>query len=89
MFEGYYAERVLRDRERETGRILLLRSMERTAGPGPERAVLSADWSGWNWRQARSVLGTVVLALGVSVGLPSSIQGLAWILGQILELLSR
>ncbi len=89
MFEGYYAERMVRDRVRERARALALTGKSRTASPGEERAVLTADWSGWSWRRAASVLGTVAVALAASAALPASIQGLAWGLREILVLLGR
>jgi hypothetical protein len=89
MFEGYYAERMVRDRARERARALAFTGRIHMANPGEERAVLTADWSGWSWRRAASVLGTVAVALAASAALPASIQGLAWGLREILELLSR
>ncbi|OGB93421.1 MAG: hypothetical protein A3H39_13495 [candidate division NC10 bacterium RIFCSPLOWO2_02_FULL_66_22] len=89
MFEGYYAERVVRDRAHERARDLALTGGSRTASPGEERAVLATDWRGWSWRRAGSVLGTVAVALAASAALPASIQGLAWGLREILELLGR
>ncbi|MBI2116423.1 MAG: hypothetical protein HYT85_15265 [candidate division NC10 bacterium] len=89
MFEGYYAERVVRDRAHERARDLALTGGSRTASQGEERAVLTADWSGWSWRRAGSVLGTVAVAFVASAALPASIQGLAWGLRGILELLVR
>lgn len=89
MFEGNYDERVVRDRARERARDLALKGGRRTADPGEERAVLTADCRGWSWRRARSVLGTVAAALAASAALPASIQGLAWGLREILELLVR
>ncbi len=89
MFEGYYAERVVRDRARETARFLALKGANRMASLADERAVLTSGWSGWSWRRAGSVLGTVVGALVVSMALPASIQGLAWGLREILGLMAR
>jgi len=88
MFEGYYAEHVIRDRGRERAREL---AMPRSGvpSPGEERAVLSADWSGWSWRRARAVLGAVGVALVASVALPASLQGTAWGLREILDLVIR
>ena len=54
MFEGYYAERVVRDRAHERARDLALTGGSRTASPGEERAVLATDWRGWSWRRAAS-----------------------------------
>lgn len=88
MFEGYYAEHVIRDRGRERAREL---AMPRSGvpSPGEERAVLSADWSGWSWRRARAVLGAVGVALVASVALPASLQGAASALREILDLVIR
>ncbi len=91
MFEGYYVEHVIRNRERERARALALNLnwMERGASPGEDRAVLSTDWSGWSWRRARAVLGTVGVALVASLALPASVQGVAWGLRGMLELMVR
>ncbi len=56
MFEGYYAAHVVRDRDRERAQDLALNRMERVPSVGEQRAVLSADWSGWSWGRARAVL---------------------------------
>lgn len=53
---------------------------------GEERAVLSTGWGGWSWGRARAVLATVGLALVAAVALPASLQGVAWGLREILEL---
>ncbi len=89
MFEGNYAEHVVRNRERERTRVRAVNSLMRVEVPEGERVVLSTGWSGWNWRRARAVLGTVGMALVVSVALPASLQGLAWGLREILVLMSR
>ncbi len=89
MFEGYYAEHVIRNRERERARALTMHWMEHVASSEGERVVLSTDWSGWSWQRAGAVLGTVAAALAVSVALPVSVQGLAWGLREILGLMSR
>jgi hypothetical protein len=89
MFEGYYAEHVVRNRERERTRIQAVNSLMRVEVPEAERMVLSTGWSGWSWRRARAVLGTVGMALVASVVLPLSLQGLAWGLREALLLLSR
>ena len=89
MFEGYYAEQVVRNRERERTRAQAVNSLMRVGVPEGERVVLSAGWSGWSWRRARAVLGTVGMALVASVGLPASLQGLAWGLREVLVLMSR
>lgn len=89
MFEGYYAEHVIRTRERERARGLALKGMLRLQVPDEERAVLSTDWSGWSWRRTGTVLGTVGMALVASVALPLSLQGLAWGLREALMLMSR
>jgi hypothetical protein len=59
------------------------------AHPAEERAVLSADWQGWSWRRARAILGMVGVALAASVALPASLQGVAWGLREILDLVLR
>jgi hypothetical protein len=56
---------------------------------GEERAILSSNWSGWSWRRARAVLAVVALAFVASVALPASLQGAAWGLREILDLLIR
>lgn len=91
MFEGYYAEQVIRSRERERARALAMNMnwMKPGASPGEDRAVLSTDWSGWSWRRARAVLGTVGVAFMASVALPASVQGVAWGLRGMLELIAR
>jgi hypothetical protein len=89
MFEGYHAEHVVRNRERERTRVQALNCLLRVAVPEAERMVLSTGWSGWNWRRARAVLGTVGMALVASVALPASLQGLAWGLREVLMLISR
>jgi hypothetical protein len=89
MFQGYYAEHVVRDRERGRARRLTLGSMMSMEGTGEGRPVLSTGWSGWSWRRLRSVVGTVAMALVASVALPASIQGLAWGLRELLGLLGR
>ena len=89
MFQRYYAEQVIRDGERATARVLAWKTMNRRAGPEEERPVLSADWRGWNLRRAGAVLGTVAVALAASVALPASLQGLAWGLREVLEIVSR
>ena len=89
MFEGYYAEHVVRNRERERTRVRTVNSLMRVEVPEGERVVLSTGWSGWSWRRARAVLGTVGMALVVSVVLPASLQGLAWGLREVLVLMSR
>lgn len=89
MFEGYYAEQVIRDRHRERARELALPRSGGLPSPGEERAVLSPDWSGWSWRRARAVLGAVGVALVASVALPASLQGAAWGLREILDLVIR
>lgn len=89
MFQRYYAEQVIRDREREAARLLAWKTMNRAAALEEERPVLSADWRGWSLRRAGAVLGTVGMALAASVALPASLQGLAWGLREILEIVSR
>jgi hypothetical protein len=89
MFEGYYAEHVVRNQERERTRVQAVNSLMRVEVPEGGRAVLSTGWSGWSWRRARAVLGTVGMALVASVALPASLQGLAWGLREILVLISR
>ncbi len=89
MFEEYYAEHVIRHRDRERARALALKRMQRLPSVGEERAVLSTDWSGWSWRRARAVLATVGVALVAAVALPASLQGAAWGLREILELVTR
>ena len=89
MFEGYYAEHVVRNRERERTRVRTVNSLMRVEVPEGERVVLSTGWSGWSWRRARAVLGTVGMALVVSVVLPASLQGLAWGLREVLVLMGR
>jgi len=89
MFEGYYAEHVVRNWERERARGLALDSLMRVEVPEGERMVLSTGWGGWSWRRARAVLGTVGMALVASVALPASLQGLAWGLREVLVLMSR
>jgi hypothetical protein len=89
MFGGYYAEQMIRDRDRERARELAL---PRTGGlptPGGDRAVLSAGWSGWSWQRIREVLGSVGVALVASVALPASLLGAAWGLREILDLVIR
>ncbi len=86
MFEGYYAAHVIRGWDRERARALARNRRRRVASPGEERAVLSTDWGGWSWRRARAVLGTVGAALVASVALPASLQGAAWGLRELLEL---
>ncbi len=89
MFQGYFAEQMVRSREREITRAVFLRGMDSRVDPSEERAVLSADWSGWSWNRARGVLGTLAVALAASMALPASIQGLAWGVREILEIMSR
>lgn len=89
MFEGHYAEHVIRDRDRERARDLAMPRSERLPNLGEERGVLSANWSGWSWRRARAVLGTVGVALVASVALPASLLGVAWGLREILGLVIR
>jgi hypothetical protein len=86
MFQGYYAEHMIRNRDRERTRILEIKRMQRLPSGGHERAVLSTDWSGWSWRRARAVLATVGVALVAALALPASLQGAAWGLREILEL---
>lgn len=89
MFEEYYAEHVIRNRERERARALAMKRMQRRPSVGHERAVLSTDWSGWSWDRARGVLAMLALALAASAALPASLQGAAWGLREILELVIR
>lgn len=89
MFDGYYAEHVIRDRERERARVLAEGRMLRRAHLARGRPVLSADWRGWSWQRASAVLGTVGVALVASMALPASLQGVAWGLREILGLLIR
>ncbi len=89
MFEGYYAEHVIRDRDRERALDLAMPRSERVRSLGEERAVLSADWSGWSWGRAGAVLGTVGMALAASVALAASLQGAAWGLRELLEMVIR
>ncbi len=89
MFEGYYAEHVIRNRDWERARALAMNRMQRVPSLGEERAVLSTDWGGWSWGRARAVLATVGLALVASVVLPASLQGVAWGFREILELVIR
>jgi hypothetical protein len=89
MFEGYYAEHVVRNRERERTRAQAVNSLMRVEVPEGERMVLSTGWSGWSWRRARAVLGTAGMALVASVALPASLQGLAWGLREVLVLMGR
>jgi hypothetical protein len=89
MFEANYAEHVIRNRERERARALALKRMQLLPSAGEERAVLSSGWSGWSWRRARGVLGTLGVALVAAVTLPASLQGAAWALREILELVVR
>lgn len=89
MFQRYYAEQVIRDRQREAVRVLAWKALSRGAESEEERPVLSTDWSGWSLRRAGAVLGTVAVALAASVALPASLQGLAWGLREVLEIVSR
>ena len=89
MFEGHYAEYVVRHRQREIARSLTLQRMERADRFREERPVLSIDWRGWSWPRTGAVLGTVGMALVASVALPLSLQGLAWGLREALVLISR
>ncbi len=89
MFQRYYAEQVIRDREREAARVLAWKALSRGADPEEERPVLSADWRGWSLRRTGAVLGTVAVALAASVALPASLQGLAWGLREVLEIVSH
>ena len=89
MFEEYYAEHVIRNRDREKTRSLAMNRMQRVASVGEERAFLSIGWSGWSWGRTRAVLAAVGLALVASVAFPASLQGAAWGLGEILELVIR
>ena len=89
MFEGYYAEQMVRNRERERTRIQAINSLMRLEVPEAERLVLSTGWNGWSWQRARAVLGTVGMALVASVALPASLQGLAWGLREALMLMSH
>jgi hypothetical protein len=89
MFEGYYAEHVVRNRERERTRVQAFKSLLRVEVPEAERIVLSTGWSGWSWRRAGAVLGTVGMALVASVAIPASLQGAAWGLREILGLVIR
>jgi len=89
MFQEYYAEHVIRNRDRERVQDLAMPRSERVPSLGGERAVLSTGWSGWSWRRARAVLAVVALALVASVALPVSLQGAAWGLREILELMGR
>lgn len=89
MFQEYYAEYVNRDRDREKARHLAVPRSERAPSLGEERAVLSTDWSGWNWRRIWAVLGAVGVALVASVALPASVQGAAWSLRAMLDLVIR
>jgi len=85
MFEEYYAELVIRNRDRERTRALAMNRMQRVASVGEERAVLSTGCSGWSCGRTRAVLAVVGLALVASVAFPASLQGAAWGLGEILE----
>jgi hypothetical protein len=89
MFEEYYGEQVIRHRDRERARALALKRMQRLPSVEEERAVLSTGWSGWSWGRARGVLAMLALALAASVALPASLQGAAWGLREILELVIR
>jgi hypothetical protein len=89
MFEGYYAEHVVRNREQEKTRRHAINRLMRVEVPEGERVVLSTGWGGWSWRRARAVLGTVGMAFVASVALPASLQGLAWGLREVLLLMSR
>ena len=89
MFEGHYAEHVIRDRNWEGARDLATPRSGRVPSFWEERDVLSADWSGWSWRRIRAVLGTVGVALVASVALPGSLLGAAWGLREILDLVIR
>ncbi len=89
MFEGQYAEYVIRQRQQEIARGLTLPRMERVDRSWEERPVLSTDWHGWSWRRAGAVLGTVGMALVASVAIPASLQGAAWGLREILGLVIR
>jgi hypothetical protein len=89
MFQEYYAEHVIRNRDRERARAPALKRMQRVLRVGEERAVLSTGWSGWSWRRARAVLAVVALALVAAMALPASMQGAAWGLREILELMGR
>lgn len=86
MFEEYYAEQVIRNRERERARALAMHRTQHMPSAQEERAVLSSDWSGWSWSRARAVLAVVAVAVAASVALPASLQGAAWGLREILEL---
>ncbi len=77
MFQRYYAEQVIHDREREAARVLAWKAMNRRPDLEGERPVLSTDWRGWSLRRAGAVLGTVGMALVASMALPASLQGLA------------
>lgn len=89
MFEGYYAEHVVRNREQERTQVLAMKRMEGVAGSEENRPILSTGWNGWSWRRARAVLGTVGIALVASLALPASVQGVAWGLRGMLELMGR
>jgi hypothetical protein len=89
MFQEYYAEHMIRNRERERARSLAMNRMQRVPSVVEERAILSSNWSGWSWWRATEVLAVVALALVASVALPASLQGAAWGLGEILDLVIR
>ena len=89
MFEEYYAEQVIRNREWERARVVAMHKMQNMPSAQEERAVLSTGWSGWSWDRARAVLAVVTVAVAASVALPASLQGAAWGLREILELVIR
>lgn len=89
MFEAYYAEHVIRNRDRERAQALALKRMQRLPSLGKEQAVLSSGWSGWSWWRATEVLAVVALGLVVGLALPASLQGAAWGLREILERVIR
>ena len=89
MFEGYCAEQVIRQREGARAQRLALQRLNRDGGLVRERAVLCADLGGWSLRRAGAVIGMAAMALVVSVAVPASLQGLAWSLREILEVISR
>ncbi len=89
MFEGYYAEHVIRDRDRERAQDLAMPRSERVPSLGEEPAVLSTDWGGWSSHRVRGTSETAGVALVASVALPVSLQGAAWGLRELLELVIR
>ncbi len=89
MAEWFYLDQVLTDRVRDLAEHVASAAALRSLETADERPVLSAGLAGWSWARASRVAGLAALGLAGTVGLPAGIQGAAWTIRRMVELLLK